>query len=107
MMKKLTLSLCLAAGLVLPALAQDRQVDLKISLWVPPAHPLVPATKEWAADIEKASGGTIKSVVFPSEQLGKAFRLSARPLPDHRDRSDAVHLHRRPYRHAGARRFLS
>src|ERR1700712_1473954 len=77
MMKKLTLSLCLcaglAAGIALPALAQDKQVDLKISLWVPPAHPLCPATKEGAADIEKASGGTIKSVVFPSEQLGKAF----------------------------------
>src|SRR5437660_1747122 len=77
MMKKLTLSLCLsaglAAGLALPALAQDKQVDLKISLWVPPAHPLVPATKEWAADIEKASGGTIKSTVFPAQQLGKAF----------------------------------
>ncbi len=73
MMKKLTLSLCLAAGLAFPALAQDKQVDLKISLWVPPAHPLVPATKAWADDIEKASGGTIKSTVFPSEQLGKAF----------------------------------
>jgi TRAP-type C4-dicarboxylate transport system substrate-binding protein len=73
MMKKLTLSLCFAAGLAFPALAQDKQVDLKISLWVPPAHPLVQASKEWAADIEKASGGTIKSIVFPSEQLGKAF----------------------------------
>src|SRR5436305_14943520 len=72
-MRKLALSLCLAAGVGLPAFAQDKQVDLKISLWVPPAHPLVPATKQWAADIEKASGGTIKSVVFPSEQLGKAF----------------------------------
>src|SRR6476660_3741816 len=73
MTKKLALSLCLAAGVAPPALAQDKQVDLKISLWVPPAHPLVPATKEWGADIEKASGGTIKSTVFPSEQLGKAF----------------------------------
>src|SRR5918912_685554 len=73
MMQKLALCVCLAVAIVLPALAQDKQVDLKISLWVPPAHPLVPATKEWAADIEKASGGTIKSTVFPSEQLGKAF----------------------------------
>ena len=56
-----------------PAAAQDKPVDLKISLWVPPAHPLVPATREWAASIEKASNGTIKTVVFPSEQLGKAF----------------------------------
>jgi len=53
--------------------AQDKEVQLKISLWLPPAHPLVPATKDWAADIEKESGGTIKSTVFPSEQLGKAF----------------------------------
>lgn len=56
-----------------PALAQDKAVNLKVSIWLPPAHPLVPATKEWAADIERASGGTIKSTIFPSEQLGKAF----------------------------------
>ena len=37
------------------------------------AHPLVPATKAWADDIEKASNGTIKTAIFPSEQLGKAF----------------------------------
>ncbi len=55
------------------ASAQDKPVELRISLWVPPAHPLVPSTRDWAADIEKASGGSITSVVFPSEQLGKAF----------------------------------
>jgi TRAP-type C4-dicarboxylate transport system substrate-binding protein len=63
----------LAAAAPLPAAAQDKEVQLRISLWVPPAHPLVPATREWAASLEKASGGTIKSSVFPSEQLGKAF----------------------------------
>ena len=56
-----------------PAAAQDKTVTLKISLWVPPAHPLVPATIAWAKDIEKASGGTIKAAGFPSQQLGKAF----------------------------------
>ena len=55
------------------ARAQDKTVELKLSFWVPPAHPLVPSFKAWADDIEKASGGTIKSTVFPSEQLGKAF----------------------------------
>ena len=55
------------------ALAQDKTINLRVSLWVPPAHPLVPATQAWAADIEKASGGTIKATIFPSEQLGKAF----------------------------------
>jgi TRAP-type C4-dicarboxylate transport system substrate-binding protein len=71
-MKKLVLAL--AAGLLAcPVMAQDKTVDLKISIWLPPAHPLVPATKAWAEDIEKQSGGTIKSTIFPSEQLGKAF----------------------------------
>ncbi|HYC13372.1 MAG TPA: TRAP transporter substrate-binding protein [Stellaceae bacterium] len=69
------LGLCLASLLALsaPALAQDKTVQLKLAHWVPPAHPLHPALQAWAADIEKASGGTIKSTIFPSEQLGKAF----------------------------------
>jgi TRAP-type C4-dicarboxylate transport system substrate-binding protein len=71
-MKKLALALALGfAGL--PAAAQDKPVDLKISIWLPPAHSLVPATKEWAESIGKASNGTIKTAIFPSEQLGKAF----------------------------------
>ena len=72
-MKKLALAFVLATGLSAPALAADPEVDLRISLWVPPAHPLVPSIKAWADDIEKESGGTIKSTIFPSEQLGKAF----------------------------------
>ena len=72
-MKKLALAALAAGLLAVPAMAQDKAVDLKISIWLPPAHPLVPATKAWADDITKASGGTIKSAIFPSEQLGKAF----------------------------------
>jgi TRAP-type transport system periplasmic protein len=53
-------------------LAADPTVELKLSHWVPPAHPLHPAFQAWAADIEKASGGTIKSTIFPAQQLGKA-----------------------------------
>ena len=71
-MNKLTLALALAL-LGTSAMAQDKPVDLKISIWLPPAHSLVPATKDWAASIEKASNGTIKTAIFPSEQLGKAF----------------------------------
>jgi TRAP-type transport system periplasmic protein len=55
------------------AQAQDKTVQLKLSSWVPPAHPLNPALQAWGEDIEKASGGTIKSTLFPSEQLGKAM----------------------------------
>src|SRR4051794_23938554 len=61
--------LCAAAQ----ALAQDKTVTLKMSSWVPPAHPLNPALIAWAGDIERQSGGTIKTILFPSEQLGKAF----------------------------------
>jgi TRAP-type C4-dicarboxylate transport system substrate-binding protein len=55
------------------AAAQDKTFELKLSHWVPPSHPLQKAIEEWAADIEKASNGTIKSKVYPSQQLGKAF----------------------------------
>jgi TRAP-type C4-dicarboxylate transport system substrate-binding protein len=61
--------LVLSAG----AHAQDKTVQLKLSSWVPPAHPLNPALQAWGEDIDKASGGTIKSTLFPSEQLGKAM----------------------------------
>ena len=63
----------LALWIAGPAFAQDKEVDLRLSLWVPPAHPLTAATKEWAEDIAKASNGAIKITIFPSEQLGKAF----------------------------------
>src|SRR5207302_9631535 len=63
-------SLLMAAS---AALAQDKTVELKLSHWVPPTHPLQKAMEEWGASIEKASNGTIKSKVFPSQQLGKAF----------------------------------
>jgi TRAP-type C4-dicarboxylate transport system substrate-binding protein len=63
----------LATLLSFGAMAQDKTIQLKLSTWVPPAHPLNPSLIAWAADVEKESGGTIKSTLFPSEQLGKAF----------------------------------
>lgn len=65
--------LMMAAGFAATqALAQDKTVNLRISIWVPAQHPLVPATKVWADDITKQSGGSITASVFPAEQLGKA-----------------------------------
>src|ERR1700759_1987450 len=72
-MKRVLLGALLASAFAVPAMAQDKPVNLKMSIWLPPAHVLVPATKAWADDIEKASGGSIKVTIFPSEQLGKAF----------------------------------
>jgi TRAP-type C4-dicarboxylate transport system substrate-binding protein len=54
-------------------LAQDKPVALKLSSWLPAQHALNPAFVAWAADITKASGGTITTTLYPSEQLGKAF----------------------------------
>jgi len=71
-MRKLLLALAIAAG-VTPAMAQEKTFDLKISHWVPASHPLQKALEDWAAAVEKASGGTIKGQVFPAQQLGKAF----------------------------------
>jgi TRAP-type transport system periplasmic protein len=72
---KMTAPLAAAALLMAgaSAMAQDKTVTLKMSSWVPPAHPLNPSLVAWAADIEKESGGTIKATLFPAEQLGKAF----------------------------------
>jgi TRAP-type C4-dicarboxylate transport system substrate-binding protein len=66
------LGLLVSLGLS-PASAQDKQFQLKFSSWVPPAHPLNPALIAWGQDIEKETNGTVKSTMFPSEQLGKAF----------------------------------
>jgi TRAP-type transport system periplasmic protein len=67
------LGLLVLLGLAHAAAAADPVVQLKLSHWVPPTHPLHPALEAWAADIDKESGGTIKITIFPSEQLGKAF----------------------------------
>src|SRR5690349_22334328 len=56
-----------------PAIAQDKTVEWRFAHWVPASHPMHPAAEAWAADIEKASGGTIKMKIFPAQQLGKAF----------------------------------
>jgi TRAP-type C4-dicarboxylate transport system substrate-binding protein len=72
-MKTLPLGLIGAAALVASSVCAGAQTTLRVSLWIPPAHPLAPSTKEWADDMEKASNGAIKPQVFTSEQLGKAF----------------------------------
>lgn len=57
--------------------AQDKPVNLRFSYWIPPKHQLVPSTQTWGESLTKASNGTIKVTIFPSNQLGKG--------PDHYD----------------------
>src|SRR5215472_6983985 len=71
-MRKACLALLVAASAT-PAFAQEKNFDLKISHWVPASHPLQKSLEDWAAAVEKDSGGTIKGKVFPAQQLGKAF----------------------------------
>jgi TRAP-type C4-dicarboxylate transport system substrate-binding protein len=67
-----------AALAALPALAQDKPVELKFAHWLPPAHPLHKTSfAEWTKSISDASGGSIKVTIYPAQQLGKA--------PDHYD----------------------
>jgi len=55
------------------AQAQDTPVQLRFSHWVPPSHPMHASALAWADSINKASNGSIKIQIFPSQQLGKAF----------------------------------
>lgn len=71
--RAVALSALLALGLSSAALAQDKPVQLKLSHWVPPSHPLQASMQAWANSIQAASNGTITSAIFPAEQLGKAF----------------------------------
>ena len=66
-------ALAIASMLSFAGAAQEKQIDLKLSSWVPPKHPLNPSIQAWADEIKQDSKGTITSTLFTSEQLGKAF----------------------------------
>ena len=66
-------ALAIVATISCAAPAQDKQIDLKLSTWIPPKHPLSPALQAWAEDVKKESKGSIVSTIFTTEQLGKAF----------------------------------
>ncbi|MBZ8132138.1 TRAP transporter substrate-binding protein [Afifella sp. IM 167] len=69
----------IAAGtLSLASVAGAAEVELRLSHWVPPTHPIQPTGMEpWAESIKEDSGGRINITIFPAQQLGAA--------PDHYD----------------------
>lgn len=69
----LAAALLAMAGFLATAHAADKHVTLKLSHWVPPTHPLQAAIEDWANGVKAESGGTITSVIYPAQQLGKAF----------------------------------
>lgn len=56
---------CLAA--TAPARADDKPVQLKLSHWLPPSHPLQASIQEWIDSIKKDSNGTVTGIIFPAE----------------------------------------
>ena len=76
MLRILACALLAAFACLAPAAgtrAEEKPVQLKISHWVPPSHPLQAAIEDWANSVKADSHGGITSVIFPAEQLGKAF----------------------------------
>jgi TRAP-type C4-dicarboxylate transport system substrate-binding protein len=77
-MKRTTLAAAVALAVAgFAAQAQDKPVTLKFSYWIPPKHQLVPSTQAWGESLAKATNGTLKIQIYPSNQLGKG--------PDHYD----------------------
>lgn len=64
---------CAAALFSVPAAADE----MKMSLWIPPGHPLVADLESWGQSVSEAAGEEIDVSVFPAQQLGAA--------PDHYD----------------------
>ncbi len=51
----------------------ESPITLRLSYFLPSSHPLQRSFQEWASNVETMSGGTLKTTIFPAEQLGKAF----------------------------------
>ncbi len=74
MKSRIATAASLVFGLLLTfATAQAQTVELKLSSWVPPKHPLnSDGFPLWAKSIEAESKGTLKVTIFPAQQLGQA-----------------------------------
>jgi TRAP-type transport system periplasmic protein len=59
-------------------MAFAQEVNLRLSHWVPPTHPIQTLGIEpWVESLKEASGGRVGVTIFPAQQLGAA--------PDHYD----------------------
>lgn len=74
-MKMRAIKLCLIALASVSGVgnAQEKSIQLRVSHYLPAAHPSHASFQEWVGSLKKASGGSLGGVVFPAEQLGKAF----------------------------------
>jgi TRAP-type transport system periplasmic protein len=66
------------AGVLSAGTVSAQEVELRLSHWVPPTHPIQTLGIEpWIKSLSDASDGRIKVTIFPAQQLGAA--------PDHYD----------------------
>ncbi|WP_439590101.1 TRAP transporter substrate-binding protein [Hydrogenophaga sp.] len=68
-------TLLAAALLACASIASAQQAPaktLKLSFFPPATHPMVPALEAWGKSLQQASGGTITTQLYTSEQLGRA-----------------------------------
>lgn len=68
-MKIAKLTAALGAALIATT---AQAADMKMSLWIPPVHPLVKDLQAWADDVQKDAGGDLKITIYPASQLGAA-----------------------------------
>jgi TRAP-type C4-dicarboxylate transport system substrate-binding protein len=72
-MRSLMVAVALTFAGSLPSAAQDKPVELRFANWLPGQHPLATTGFiPWARSVEAASKGSIKVMLFPAQQLGKA-----------------------------------
>jgi TRAP-type C4-dicarboxylate transport system substrate-binding protein len=67
----LALAMSLVFGGAAHATAKD--IELKLSHFLPSSHSLHKAMEDWGESISRASNGSIRYKIFPAQQLGKAF----------------------------------
>jgi TRAP-type transport system periplasmic protein len=65
-------ALAAAVAMATAAQAQDKSVTLRFAHWLPPQHPLQQGFELWAKSVEAATGGTVKTQIYPAQQLGQA-----------------------------------
>ena len=53
---RIAAALALTCATWLPAVAQDKPIELKLAHWVPPSHPLQKAMEDWGASLSKEIG---------------------------------------------------
>lgn len=73
--RRLFIAACAALAVAATAPSSAQQpIELKVSLYVPPAHTISVQLLAWAADMDKKSNGRLKIQIFPASQMGPVTR---------------------------------